>query len=303
MAIHEKKEHIPSAPTDASIFYPEEDGEPMAVSDLHRRILMRTLQVFDEYFKRDPGAYVSGDILMYYVEGDPRKSVSPDVLVAFGLGKKNRGNYLVWVEGKVPDFAMEFSSKNTYQNDLGRKMELYAALGIQDYFLCDIEGLYLPSPLMGFTLVDGLYVPISADVDGGIHSPALNLDFYIGDVGRWVHSPVPNLDFPPDVMGLGIYDPVADAWLQTPAESALAQAELASARADTAEAQAELASARAETAEAQAELASARAETAEARAEQETTARQGEAIARQEAEAELTRLRAELARLQARSNE
>ena len=281
MAIHEKEEHIPSAPTDASIFYPEEDGEPMAVSDLHRRILMRTLQVFDEYFKQDPDAYVPGDILMYYVEGDPRKSVSPDVLVAFGLGKKSRRNYLIWVEGKVPDFVMEFSSKNTYQNDLGRKMELYASLGIRDYFLCDIEGLYLPSPLMGFTLVDGVYVPISADVDGGLHSPALSLDFHIDDVGRWVHSPVPNLDFPADVMGLGIYDPVGDAWLQTPAESALAQAELASARA--------------ENAEARAENAEARAENAEARAEQET-------ITRQEAEAELARLRAELARLQARSN-
>ena len=288
MAIHQKEAHIRSAPTDASIFYPEEDGEPMAVSDLHRRILMRTLQVFDEYFKQDPEAYVSGDILIYYVKGDPRKSVSPDVLVAFGLGKKNRGNYLVWVEGKVPDFAMEFSSKNTYQNDLGRKMELYAALGIQDYFLCDIEGLYLPSPLMGFTLVDGLYVPISADVDGGLHSPALNLDFHIGDVGRWLHSPVPNLDFPPDVMGLGIYDPVGEAWLQTPAESAVAQAELASARAEAAEA-------RVETAETRAETAEARVETAEARVEQE-------AIARQEAEAENARLRAELARLQARGN-
>ena len=239
MAIHEKEEHIPSAPTDASIFYPEEDGEPMAVSDLHRRILMRTLQVFDEHFKQNPEVYVSGDILMYYVEGDPRKSVSPDVLVAFGLGKKPRRNYLVWVEGKVPDFAMEFSSKNTYQNDLGRKMELYASLGIRDYFLCDIEGLYLPAPLMGFTLVDGRYVPISVNVDGGLHSPALNLDFHIDDVGRWLHTPVRNLDFPADVMGLGIYDPVRDAWLQTPAESALAQAELASARAENAEARAE----------------------------------------------------------------
>ncbi|MYA68920.1 Uma2 family endonuclease [Candidatus Poribacteria bacterium] len=288
MAVHEKKEHIPSAPTDASIFYPEEDGEPMAVSDLHRRILMQTLQVFDEHFKQDPGAYVSGDILIYYVEGNPRKSVSPDVLVAFGLGKKNRGNYLVWVEGKVPDFAMEFSSKNTYQNDLGHKMELYASLGIQDYFLCDIEGLYLPSPLMGFTLVDGVYVPISADVDGGLHSPALNLDFHIGDVGRWLHSPVPNLDFPADVMGLGIYDPVGDAWLQTPAESALAPAELASTRAEDAEAAAASASARAENAEVAAASASARAENAEARAE--------------DAEAEVARLQEELARLQARSN-
>ena len=253
MAIHEKEEHIPSAPTDASIFYPEEDGEPMAVSDLHRRILMRTLQVFDEHFKQNPEVYVSGDILMYYVEGDPRKSVSPDVLVAFGLGKKPRRNYLVWVEGKVPDFAMEFSSKNTYQNDLGRKMELYASLGIRDYFLSDIEGLYLPAPLMGFTLVDGRYVPISANVDGGLHSPALNLDFHIDDVGRWLHTPVRNLDFPADVMGLGIYDPVRDAWLQTPAESALAQAELASARAENAEARAE--NAEAEVARLQEELA------------------------------------------------
>ncbi|MYK95782.1 hypothetical protein F4009_17600, partial [Candidatus Poribacteria bacterium] len=184
--------------------------------------------------------------------------------------------------------ANELSSKNTYQNDLGHKMELYASLGIQDYFLCDIEGLYLPSPLMGFTLVDGVYVPISADVDGGLHSPALNLDFHIGDVGRWLHSPVPNLDFPADVMGLGIYDPVGDAWLQTPAESALAQAELASTRAEDAEAAAASASARAENAEVAAASASARAENAEARAE--------------DAEAEVARLQEELARLQARSN-
>ena len=253
MAIHQKAEHIPSAPTDASIFYPEEDGEPMAVSDLHRLILMRTLQILDEYFKQDPGAYVSGDILMYYVEGDPRKSVSPDVLVAFGLGKKPRGNYLVWVEGKVPDFVMEFSSKNTYRNDLGRKMELYAALGIQDYFLCDIEGLYLPSPLMGFTLVDGVYVPIPADVDGGLHSAALNLDFHVDDLSTDLYASAVNAGFPADVAGLGIYDPVGDAWLQTAAESALAQAELASVRAETAEARAE--TAEAEVARLQEELA------------------------------------------------
>ena len=212
MAIHRKKEHIPSALTDASIFYPAEDGEPMAVSDLHRRILMRTLQAFDEHFKQDPEVYVSGDILMYYVEGDPRKSVSPDVLVAFGLGKKFRGNYKVWEESKVPDFVMEFS-KSTYQNDLQHKMELYASLGIQDYFLYDAEGLYLPSPLMGFTLVDGAYVPISPGADGGLHATTLGLDFHVSNEG------------------LGLYDSVANEWLQTPAESATARAETAEAEA------------------------------------------------------------------------
>ena len=233
MATDKKENCLPSVPTDASIFYPEEDGKPMAVSDLHRRILMRTLQVLETHFKQNPGVYVSGDILMYYVEGDPRKSVSPDVLVAFGLGQKLRRTYLVWEEGKVPDFAMEFSSKGTYRNDLGQKMELYASLGIQDYFLYDAEGLYLPSPLMGFELVNGLYAPISPGVDGGLHTSELELDFHVSDGG------------------LGIYDPVADEWLQTPAESALARARLEAQRADTAEARARLEAQRADTAEAE----------------------------------------------------
>ena len=119
---------------------------------------------------------------------------------------------------------------------------------------------------MGFTLVDGMYVPISAAVDGGLRSSALNLDFHVSDEGD---------------MGLGIYDPIAAAWLQTPAESALAYAESALARA---------------------EQETARAQTAETRAEQETVARQQETTRAENAEAEAARLREELARLQARGN-
>ncbi len=253
---------IPYAQTDDSDLYPDTDGKPMAVSDLHRRILIRTLQVLDTHFEEDPEVYVSGDILMYYVEGDPRKSVAPDVLVTFGLGKKLRRTYKVWEEGKVPDFAMEFSSKNTYRDDLGKKLELYGLLGIQDYFLYDAEGLYLPSALMGFKLVDNVYVPISAGPTGGLHSAALGLDFHVDNVG------------------LGIYDSVADEWLQTPAESALSLAEQEAIRA--------------ETAEARAEQETTRAETAEARAEQETTRAET-------AEAEVAKLREQIARLQART--
>ncbi len=241
MATYTKAGQIPSAPTDRAIFYPDADGKPMAVSDLHRRILTRTLQTLDAHFEQQPEVYVSGDILMYYVEGDPRKSISPDVLVAFGLGKKLRQRYLVWVEGKSPDFAMEFSSKTTYDKDLTDKMELYASLGIQDYFLYDAKGLYLPSPLMGFTLVDGVYVQLSGDRDGGLHSAVLGLDFHIGEVG------------------LGLYDPVAGAWLQTPAESAAARAAQEAERADTAEARAFIAEARAEQETERAEAAEAEA--------------------------------------------
>ncbi len=247
---------IPYVPTDAANLYPETDGKPMAASDYHRRLLMWTLQALEEHFAQNPEVYISGDIMMYYREGDPRKSISPDVLVCFGINPKLRRTYRIWEEGKAPDFVMEFSSKSTYDKDLGEKMDVYASLGIQDYFLYDAEGLYLPSPLMGFTLVDGVYVAIPPGERGGFRVSVLDLDFHLRD-GE-----------------IAIYDPVAGEWVQTRAE-----------RTETAEARAAQEATRAETAE-------ARAETAETRAEQETTrAKNAEAEAAQLRE-ELARLKA-----------
>ena len=235
MDTYKNGRNMPYAPTDAVDIYPDTDGQPMAASDLHLEILIWLLQALRAYFSERPEVYVSGDILTYYVEGNPRAVCAPDVLITFGIGQKLRHTYKVWEEGKVPDFVMEFSSKTTYQNDLTDKMELYAALGIPNYLLYDAEALYLPSPLMGFQLVKGVYVPIPPGVDGGIHSDVLGLDFHIQD------------------RRLAVYDPVAEQWLQVPAEQQAARAENAEARAENAE---------------------ARAENAEARAAQETVARQ-----------------------------
>ncbi len=207
MDTYKNGRNMPYAPTDAVDIYPETDGEPMAASDLHLEILIWLLQTLKAYFAEMPDVYVSGDILTYYTKGDPRAVVAPDVLVSFGIGQKRRHTYKVWEEGKVPDFVMEFSSKTTYQNDLTDKMALYAALGIPNYLLYDAEALYLPSPLMGFRLVEGVYVPVVPGVDGGVHSDVLGLDFHIRD------------------RRLGVYDPVAAQWLQTPVEKAETRAE------------------------------------------------------------------------------
>ena len=213
MATYPKQPRIPYAPTEENVLYPDSDGEPMAASDLHRRQLMWTLQTLETHFVPQPEVYISGDILMYYEKGVPRRVVSPDVLVVFGIGPGPRRTYKVWEEGKTPDFVMEFSSESTYQNDLSGKRELYAELEIQDYFLYDAEDLYLPSPLMGFQLVEGVYVDVPVGVAGGLHSSALELEFHVGDEG------------------LAIYDPIAGKWLQTPAEIAEARAEQAEAEA------------------------------------------------------------------------
>ena len=220
---YSKDTFIPYVPTDDIDLYPSEDGKPIAASDYHLRLLIWTLQALEAHFAQNPEVYITGDIMMYYREGDPRKSISPDVLVCFGINPKLRLTYKTWEEGKAPDFVMEFSSKTTYDKDLSEKMDVYASLGIQNYFLYDAEGLYLPSPMMGFNLVDGEYVAVSADERGGFRASALNLDFHIRD-GE-----------------IAIYDPIADEWLQTRAE-----------RTEIAEARTEIAEARAETAEAEA---------------------------------------------------
>ena len=44
MDTYKEGTHIPYAATDDDELYPDSDGKPMAVSDLHRRILTRTLQ-------------------------------------------------------------------------------------------------------------------------------------------------------------------------------------------------------------------------------------------------------------------
>ena len=176
-------------------------------------------QIFRAYFAEMPDVYVSGNIMMYYEDSRPPKAVSPDLLVTFGIGKKPRRTYKIWEEGKPPDFVVEFSSKGTVQTDLVRKKELYAALGIPEYFLCDVDRRYLPSPLIGFRLVDGEYVEIALNAEGGISSEILGLDFHLlAD------------DF-------GIYDPGARKWLQPPEEVADSRAERANERAERAEAE------------------------------------------------------------------
>ena len=238
-SIYPKETSISYVPTDDAIIYPHTDGEPMSVNDYHRQAIIWTLQALEAHYAKNPDVYVSGDIFLYYREGDPRKSISPDVLVSFGINKKPRYSYKTWEEGKAPDFVMEFSSKGTYEKDLGEKMDIYASLEIPDYFLFDAEGLFLPTPLMGFTLVDGAYAAIPPDDEGSIHSSVLSLDFRMQG---------------PEIR---IFDPVANEWVQTAAEQAEARAEKETARA-------EQEAIRAEQEATRAEQEATRAETAEA---------------------------------------
>ena len=199
----ENTRSLPYAPTDtADIIYPESDGKPMAETDLHIDEIIRMRHILKTHFAEKSDVYVSGNIMMYYEEGVIHSSVSPDILVTFGIGKKRRRTYKTWEEGKPPDFVMEFSSKGTYRDDLDNKVELYAKIGISEYFLYDAERRYLPSYLMAFRLVDRSYVEIPQCPDGGFFSEALNLTIHLQD----------------DTFG--VYDPDTEKWLLSAEERA-----------------------------------------------------------------------------------
>ncbi|WP_423226569.1 Uma2 family endonuclease [Candidatus Amarolinea aalborgensis] len=148
-------------PTKAAdqIFYPESDGKPMAETDLHREIMIWIIHLLQR-FLAGQRVYVSGNLLIYYEQGNPRKSVAPDCFVVWGVESRYRPNYKLWEEGQAPQVVFEISSKTTQRDDLGGKMRLYAQLGVEEYYLYDPTGDYLEPPLAAFQLAGGGFIPM-----------------------------------------------------------------------------------------------------------------------------------------------
>jgi Uma2 family endonuclease len=155
--------------------YPTGDGKPMAETDVHRDDMVDVIQMLRDHFAGERDVYVSGNLLMFYVEGDRRKHISPDVFVVRGVEKKDRDNYLIWKEGKSPDAVIEITSKSTRREDQRKKKELYrAVLQVAEYFQFDPTEDYLKPPLQGLRLIDGIYIPIEP-VNGRLPSEILGL--------------------------------------------------------------------------------------------------------------------------------
>ena len=157
------------------IEYPESDGKPMAETDIHIRELTNTRATLADFFREASDVYVSGNLLLYYEEGNPAASVSPDVFVVKGVPKGERRTYRVWVEKRPPLVVFEFTSRSTRLEDSGNKKALYAMLGVREYFVCDPLGEYLEPPLQGFVLERGEYRRLPAESDGSVMSDELEL--------------------------------------------------------------------------------------------------------------------------------
>ena len=157
--------------------YPEGDGKPMAETDIHRDVMIALILMLKTFFAQRPDVYVSGNLLVYYERNNPRASVAPDVFVTLGVPKTPaRRVYFTWQEGRPPTSVVEVTSRSTRRKDLVVKRDIYARMGVAEYFLFDPLAEYLRPPLQGFRLRDGAYEPIApSEVDGSLVSEQLGL--------------------------------------------------------------------------------------------------------------------------------
>ncbi|TWH51312.1 Uma2 family endonuclease [Dulcicalothrix desertica] len=249
----------------AEIIYPYSDGKPMAESDPARNYLFYCVNALDIYFQNRTDVYVSGNLFIYYIQGDPGAVIAPDVFVVFGIRKKERLSYKLWEENnKAPDFVIEITSESTQEEDETTKPSKYASLGVTEYFQYDPEEQYLNPNLKGFRLnSSNTYEPIQRDIlpDGSfsIHSSVLNLDL------RLIYDE------------LRFFDPQTGDMLLSPKESEKGrleakqkelQAEQARIKAEQEKDQAEQARIKAEQEKSQAEQARIKAEQKKFQAEQ-----------------------------------
>ena len=195
------------------------EGLPDAM--FQRPHFTRTAEIVSTRYFYQHSTLVDGDTPVYYRDAeDKQRFFKPDCYVVHDVDQvaiRRRNGYYIDEVGKPPDFALEIASVSTAGNDLGFKRNLYAKLGIREYWRFD------PTPgsehygekLVGEVLVDRAYhrLELHETTDGSVwgHSEVLGMDLYwdygIVDKGSWEDGV------------LRFYDPVKDQFLVSLLES------------------------------------------------------------------------------------
>ena len=175
--------------------------------------------------------FVGVDQFLYWDPAyDPRTNAenppaAPDVYVAFDVANRHRKSYVMWEEGKPPDFVLEVVSPSSRVRDVMEKPCVYAMIGVPEFFLYDPgdeheETLpHVGPPLVGFELSGGRggeYQPLpEEELPGGVvgvRSKVLGLFLCVSRTGR---EPLDG--------SLRWYDPAAGGFLPTRHELAEAK--------------------------------------------------------------------------------
>jgi|GEM_PF-135165 len=170
--------------TPKKIIYPERDGKPMADNTVQFEKIALLKKNFDILYENDPNVFVAGDLLWYPVEGSPGIRQAPDVMIAFGSPKGDRGSYRQWEEqGIAPQVAFEVISPGNRVNEMSNKRRFYQRYGVQEYYEYDPQ----KGTLRGWLSQSGRFQEIGSMI--GWQSPLLGVSFEMEDKNLQVYNP------------------------------------------------------------------------------------------------------------------
>ncbi len=122
------------------IIYPESDGKPMADNTKQFELIVEIKKGLDLLFINDPQVFIAGDLFWYPVEGQPKIVTAPDVMVAIGRPKGDRGSYKQWEENNIaPQIVFEILSPANSRAEMSKKLLFFERYGVEEYYLYDPE--------------------------------------------------------------------------------------------------------------------------------------------------------------------
>ncbi len=168
------------------------DPEPMPDAMQQNPHILYVMQILADLLTDRLDTFADTNTIVYYDPTDRNRRLQPDVYVAFDVDARairRRNGYLIWEVGKPPDFVLEVASESTASQDTGNKRDLYARMGVGEYWRFDASGgeMY-GAPLLGEYLERGVYreFPINTAGDRVVwgYSPLLRLNL------RWNNGEV-----------------------------------------------------------------------------------------------------------------
>ncbi|MBI2379126.1 MAG: Uma2 family endonuclease [Deltaproteobacteria bacterium] len=114
--------------------YPDSDGQPMADNTKQFDLIVLIKLNIDDAIPD----FVGGNILWYPEKGNPKVRAAPDVLIAIGRPKGDRGSYKQWEEeGVAPQVVFEVLSPGNRFPDMVEKHLFYEKFGVEEYYVID----------------------------------------------------------------------------------------------------------------------------------------------------------------------
>ncbi len=170
--------------TTSEIIYPDSDGLPMSDNTKQFRWIVVIKENLEQLFKNDPRVFIGGDLLWYPVEGDNRTRIGPDVMVALGRSKGDRGSYKQWEENNIaPQVVFEILSPGNTLKEMAKKQKFYETYGVQEYYVYDPD----KNDLMGW-LRQGDKLEVIEEIDDW-RSPLLGINFRLSDDELEIYYP------------------------------------------------------------------------------------------------------------------